>query len=137
MHMPYRLWCSVCVRAAGNHDPRRSHGQQEALGTIVSMDSCFFGSVGDENVEEDNMKIVLIIHDDTVDAIRTMKSRTGVREEVVDWVLQKLEFAGHVGTVLTMKSDQEEADVALKKAVAARRSARTVLAESHVRVSSL
>lgn len=59
----------------------------------------------------------------------------GVRPEVVDWILQKAEFAGNAGVELTLKSDQEEPTVALKKAVATRRTARTVLVESHMRVS--
>lgn len=45
------------------------------------------------------------------------------------------EFSGHIVTESTLKSDQEEAIVALKRAVAARRTARTVLVESNVRVS--
>lgn len=59
----------------------------------------------------------------------------GVREEVVVSALQKLGLAGYVGTELTLKSDQEEANAALKKAVAARRAANTGLVESRVRGS--
>lgn len=62
-------------------------------------------------------------------------SSKGVRGEVVDWVLQKLEFAGHSGDDTALKSDQGESVVALKRALAARRSARTSLVESQVRVS--
>lgn len=63
-----------------------------------------------------------------------MVSDKGVREEVVDCVLQKLESASHAGTDITMKSDQEESTVALKRAVAARRSTHTAMVESQVRV---
>lgn len=39
----------------------------------------------------------------------------GVREEVVGWILQELEFAGHTCTNITMKSDKQEWIVALKR----------------------
>lgn len=53
----------------------------------------------------------------------------------MEWILQKLEFAGDAGEELTLKSDQEESVLALKRAVAARRMARTTMVESQVRVS--
>lgn len=60
--------------------------------------------------EEDSFPTTLILHDDSVDAIWTLRVESkGVREEVIDWVLQELEFAGHLGAELTLKSDQEEA----------------------------
>lgn len=136
LHIPYRAWCAVCVRGAGNHDPRRTHGRQEPLGVTVSLDYCFFGGVGEQNMDEYSLPTILILHDDSVDAMWTLRVQSkGVREEIVDWVLQTLEFAGHLGTDLTLKSDQEEAIMALKRAVAARRTSRTTLVESNVRVS--
>lgn len=65
MLLPYREWCTVCVRAAGNHDPRHSHDQQEHLGVTISLDYAFFGSIGEDNMEASAMPTVLILHDDT------------------------------------------------------------------------
>ena len=51
--------------------------------------------------------------------------------------MNKLEEAGYKGTEITMKTDQEESIMALKRAVAARREAIASLIESKVRVSVL
>lgn len=82
------------------------------------------------------MPTVLTIHVDSVDAISAMLvSHDGVHGEGFDWAPQKVEFAGHVRDELSLKSDEKESVIALKRAVAARRNARTTLVESQVRVS--
>ena len=140
LHIPYRDWCAICVKAAGIHDPHRAHKDtsEERLGTTVSLDYCFFGedeAEGDWDDSSNGLKI-LIMHDDSTDVkwVTEMKHK-GANEDVVSWVAQKLEAAGHSGTQITLKTDQEEAIVALKKAVATRRAAKTSMVESQVRVS--
>ena len=56
-------------------------------------------------------------------------------EPVTKWVNGKIDEAGCSGTQITIRSDQEEAIVALKKSVAIYRKAETVLLESPVRDS--
>lgn len=63
------------------------------------------GDAGDQRV----MPTILVLHDDVVGTVWAMQvDSKGVRPEVVNWVLQKLEFAGHLGEDITLKSDQEE-----------------------------
>ena len=62
-------------------------------------------------------------------------SNKGPVDYVVIWLLKKLEDAGYSGVNITIKSDQEPAIVALKRAVALRRHAATCLIESPVRES--
>ena len=59
----------------------------------------------------------------------------GVDENVVTWIVGKLEECGYTGTPITLKSDQEPAMVSLKRAIALRRRADTPLVESPVRES--
>ena len=46
-----------------------------------------------------------------------MARSKGAAVEVVTWVLQKIEEAGHGGEHIALKTDQEEAIMALKRAV--------------------
>ena len=76
------------------------------------------------------------MHDDQLETLWALGvKQKGVTPEVVSWIVQKLDEAGYRGMAITIKTDQEEAIMALKKAIAARREARTALMESKVRVS--
>ena len=61
--------------------------------------------------------------------------RKGADKYVVKFVADKLEEAGYTGVKLTLRSDGEEAIVALKRAVAVSRGAETAFVESPVRES--
>lgn len=54
---------------------------------------------------------------------------------VVSWLLQVVEEAGHKCESMSIKSDQEESNMAVKKTVVARREEPTVPLESKARVS--
>ena len=127
----------MCVKAAGIHDQRRAKKKdEEKLGVTVSLDYCFFGEEGEEKTEDRDMPKILVMHDDSADAIWAMQvERKGATDEVVTWIVNKLEETGHGGDHITLKSDQEESIMAVKRAVAARRPAQTPLVESQVRVS--
>lgn len=73
------------------------------------------------------MSAILILHAVATDAIWAM--RVAIRV-----VVQKLKFTGHLGEGLRLKTDHEEAIVALKKTVAPR-IARATMVHSQVRVS--
>ena len=62
--------------------------------------------------------------------------KKGVSETVTKWINGKINEAGYAGTAITIRSDQEEATVALKKSAAIYRRAETVLLESPVRDST-
>ena len=54
---------------------------------------------------------------------------------VVQWATEKLDESGYRGVPVTLRSDQEEAIVSLKKAIAMARKAETPMIESPVRES--
>ena len=56
----------------------------------------------------------------------------GTADYVIDGVMGRLEEAGHAGSTLTLKSDGEESILAVEKATAIARNARTPLVESPV-----
>ena len=69
--------------------------------------------------------MVLILPDDRLEALWALGVKDkGVTPEVVSWIMSKLEEAGYKGTEITLKTDQEESIMALKRAVAARRETR-------------
>ena len=81
------------------------------------------------------MPTLLVIHGNKLDAICDLQvQRKGLADEVITWVLEKLELAGHSGDHISLKSEQEESTIAVKGAIAARRTARTSLIESQLRV---
>lgn len=85
------------------------------MGITGSLVYCFFGGVGESRDEHDQhgVSTILVMHDDSVDTMWAMiVSQKGVREEVVDGIIHKLEFAGHAGAEITIRSDQEEAVMA-------------------------
>ena len=63
---------------------------------------------------------MLIMHDDRLVILWVLGvQHKGVTPETVTWITQKLEEAGYRGVDLTLKTDQEEAIMALKRAVTA------------------
>lgn len=76
LHLRYLGWCPVCVQAAGIHDPLRSSSSQpsEAIGTTISLDSCFFYKNGElrHASGQHDMPTILIVHDDSVDGTWAM-----------------------------------------------------------------
>ena len=134
LHMPYKAWCPICVAGEGIHNQSRAAKgeEKERIGVTISLDYCFLTSEGE--AEEDPK--VVIMHDDRLETFWALGvQRKGVTSETVTWITQKLEEAGYKGVDLTLKTDQEEAIMALKRAVAARREAVTAMVESKVRVS--
>ena len=135
LHIPYKAWCPICVSGEGIHNQARKtvEGEGDRLGVTISFDYCFLTSEG----EADEDPKILIMHDDKLETLWALGvQQKGVTIEVVTWIMQKLEEAGYKGVDLTLKTDQEESIMALKRAVAARREARTSMIESKVRVSA-
>lgn len=56
LHLPFRVWCPLCVHTSGIHDHRSVHTTQSAdlVGITISMDSCFQGNSQEEEEEEEN-----------------------------------------------------------------------------------
>ena len=126
--MPYKAWCLVCVAGEGIHNQSRQarEDEKERIGITVSMDYCFLTADG----EADEDPKIMILHGDRLETLWTFGGKAkGVTPEVVTWIMIKLEEAGYTTTrtEITLKTDHEEAIMALKRAVAARRGARTTL----------
>ena len=123
LHAEYRDWCPDCVAGKGiSHQHRAS--KNERTGREFS-----------EDIGED-MCPGLVGYDNDSHGIWALAVDTkGATRPAVQWVNGKINEAGCLGTQITLRSDQEEAILALKKAVAIYRQAETVMLESPVRDS--
>ena len=134
LHLEYRSWCPHCVAGKGISDQHRRnlHENGEQLGVTVSLDYCFMTA---EEAEED-MRAILVCYDHNTSGLWVLPvSHKGAQEEVVKWVVDKLDESGYSGMDVTLKSDQEPAMISLKQAIAMRRKVKTPLIESPVRES--
>ena len=76
---------------------------------------------------------VLVEYDDCKEAFWTLLvSQKGPTESVVKWSVDRLEGSGYIGESITVKSDQEESIVALRRAISAARVGDTVPINSPV-----
>ena len=132
-HLPYRTWCKHCVRGKGVSTPHRQGCREERMGITISLDYCFMN--GEDEDEPDAPKI-LIMYDDHRECLWAIPvEQKGAVEWVVKFIVEKLDNIGYRGVPITIKSDQEPAILALKNAIAARRSGTTTPIDSPVRES--
>ena len=86
--------------------------------------------------KESGISPILIVYDERKKALWVLPVESkGSVDIVVQWVCEKLDEAGYRGMPVTLRSDQEEAIVALKKAIAVKRKAETPMIESPIRES--
>ena len=79
---------------------------------------------------------ILAIFDNKCKAIWALPVESkGVNEEAVKWMIDRIDEAGYAGQKVVLKSDQEPAILALKRAVAVSREGEASLIESPVRES--
>ena len=89
---------------------------------------------GEEAVDE--LPPILLMFDSRIGMMWALPAEhKGPVPHVVRWCVEKLERAGYGGVAITLKSDNEDSIVALKKSIALRRSAETMPIESPVRES--
>ena len=130
-HLPYRSWCAHCAAGKGVSAPHCHGDDSENIGITIRLDYCFMGDEASETAPP-----VLSMWDDGHRALwALLVDNKGAIGYVVTWIVNKLTEAGYSGVDLTLKSDQEPAIMALKKAVALRRQAKTPMIESPVRES--
>ena len=77
--------------------------EEDNLGATLSLDYCFMIP---EEVEDD-MRAILVCYDHDKKGLWTLPvDRKGAQDEVVKWVVDKLDECGYSGVSLTLKSDQ-------------------------------
>jgi hypothetical protein len=105
---------------------------RERLGVTVHMDYAFMVP---EEAEKD-MQPTLVIYDDDKKTMWALAvEQKGVTEGIVRYLVGALDQSGYQGQKLTMKTDQEPAILALKRAVSAERVGETVPIEAPVGAS--
>ena len=134
-HAEYRDWCTDCRagKSTGLHH-RRGNPDEEKLGVTVSVDFAF--RLKEE--QEDDLIPVLIAYDNAKKSIWALEvEEKGIASTsiAVDWLVSKLDASGYHGVDISLKSDNEPSILALKNAVAVKRSGGTSLLESPVRES--
>ena len=141
-HADYREWCKHCRAGKGiSHQHRIS--EREGQLAEFSIDYAFMTNGGQVDyacqISEENMPgmcPVVVGYDHKSRGIWALAvDGKGATESAVKWVDKKVNESGNRGTKVVIRSDQEESIVALKKAVAIKRCAETVLIESPVRDS--
>ena len=131
LHAEYRDWCPDCVAGKGiSHQHRAS--KNERTGREFSLDYAFMTA---EDIGEDMCPVLVGYDNDSHGIWALAVEAKGANRSSVQWVNGKINEAGCMGTPITLRSDQEEAILALKKAVAIYRQAETVMLESPVRDS--
>ena len=127
LHADYRDWCPDCVAGRGiSHQHKAS--KNERTGRELSLDYAFMTAA---DVGED-MCPVLVWYDNNSHGIWALAvDAKGATNPAVQPVKGKVDEAGCSGTPITLRSEQEEAIMALKKAVAIYRQADSVIV--HVR----
>ena len=119
-HLPFRNWCSHCVRGTGRVADHRVHQRDDGL-PEVHLDYCFLGTEGNST------ETILVLrerpHRMTMSTVVPMKGAS------VEWcvrrVLAFIKEIGLEGGDLVLKSDQEPAVVSLISEIASRRKAKT------------
>ena len=137
-HAEYRDWCEHCVAGKGVTHPHRS-AEKNLETAEFSIDYGFMTQEGaqlDDGIDRVGASPILVGYDHRSKGVWAMAvDRKGPTPSSVEWLVNKLDEAGCKGVKVVIRSDQEEAIVALKKAVAIKRRAETVLIESPVRDS--
>ena len=143
-HADYREWCAHCVAGKGvSHKHSTSDKESRSDTAEFCLDYAFMteeGAVGYmEDIgeqDESGLSPVLVGHDRTSEALWAMVAEAkGVTESSLKWAKERIDESGYLGTRVVLKSDQEESIKALKRAIAVKRQADTVMIESPVRDS--
>ena len=134
-HADYREWCEHCVAGKGVSHQHRAAEKEDNGTAEYGLDYAFMtndGQIGNaEEIGENRMagaSPVIVGYDRQSKGVWAMAVESkGAQDSSVKWVKNKIDESGNSGTKATIRSDQEEAIISLKKAVAIKRQAETVL----------
>ncbi len=127
-HLPFRDWCSHCVRGRATDDPHRRGGAKQPHEVpTVSMDYCYVGQR-----QDDKNTPILIIRCDTTKSIcsHPVLQKGGAYSWVSDRVVQDINNMGHGKIIL--KCDQEPAIMEVHGQVMKKRAHETIPEHSPV-----
>ena len=131
LHADYRDWCPDNVAGRGiSHQHRAS--KNERTGREFSLEYAFMTA---EDVGEDMFPVMVRYDNDSHGVWALAVDAKGATKPSVHWVKRKINESGCSGTPVSIISDQGEAIMALKRAVAIYRQAENVTLESPVRDS--
>ena len=138
-HLPYRSWCSHCVRGAGRCPPHRKVEGQYAESTLarVHLDYCFFteNGIGDDGEPEKTTLTTLVMKETSCSSVWAYPvAHKGATMEpwVVKQLLYDMETVGLNNERIVVKVDQEASIKELQKAIANARGGETALEEARV-----
>ena len=120
-HIPYRAWCTSCVRGRAKSQPHRTtHTHKDDKYPVVSIDYAFFSSPqteGGDAATSGHDVPVLIVFDRRTKCVfaHLLKSKAADDTHAADVLLQDLQKLGYSTVIL--KSDQEPSIKALMLAV--------------------
>ena len=131
-HLPYRSWCTHCVRGRGESHPHRRIGEEDRSIPELHMDYCFMGKA-DEKTQP-----VLVMKDRDTGMMCSMlvKEKGAADEYVIKRIIAFIKELGYESAKLVLKSDQESSVKAvIDKVTKARGDAPTLPEHSPVRSS--
>ena len=129
-HIPYRSWCSHCVRGRGRntmHKSVKDSPEEEGESAKVPRITMDYFFLGDEKSKASKNPAMVMIDEETGNRYMRMVAHKGLDEGPEgEWIIkdmhEELKAWGHPGggkNALVMKSDGEPAMVAVREALAA------------------
>ena len=126
-HIPYRLWCDVCVKARGRRMAHRSRSETDKIYEDGIPRICMdYFYMNERDREEGRNPLVIVTDEDAGDKYARAVGRKGVGERGdMDWLIRDISFElkswrhqGGSGSRLIMKADGERSLKTLRDAVA-------------------
>ena len=102
-HLPYRSWCTHCVRGRGESHPHYKVPEEKRAIKEIHMDYCFMGK------KDEKTQPILVIRDrDTKLTCSVLVREKGAADDfVIKRILAFMKELGYEGMRLIIKSDQE------------------------------
>ena len=131
-HLPYRSWCTHCVRGRGEAHPHHKSGNEERNVPVLHMDYCFMGKV-DEKAQP---ILVGKKRDTRMMCSMLVGEKETADEHVIQRIIAFIKELGYESAKIVLKSNQESSVKSVIDAVSrARRDAPTMPEYSPVRSS--
>ena len=125
-HVPFRDWCGLCVMGSAQSNPHRKGEKEEQAIPVVSIDYAYM-----EDKSEDRGMPILVMKDRKSKSIAAnVVPEKGVNQYAIKRLAKDIQLLGYQKIIL--KSDNENAILALKRAVIQERPCEIIPEESPV-----